>query len=144
MTDTAFETACGLIESVLVGPVRQEIVAAAGASADGKQAFRRLREHMRTHTWRLGARTVALDGAIQALDRRVRDDGFHVLHDWDGKAERVNADTIALNVLDYVIEKTGPGPANASVLAILVDYYFAYLLMLLATDALGRPGNQRE
>ena len=139
MSDTAFDTACGLIESVLAGSARKEIVAAAGASADGKQALRRLREQMRTHTWRIGGRTVALDGPIQALDRRVRDDGFHVLHDWDGKAERVNADTIALNVLDYVVGESAPGPANPNVLAILVDYYFSYLLMLLATDALGRP-----
>ena len=139
MTDTAFETACGLIASVLDGPARREIIAAAGATPDARQALRRMREPMRTHTWRIGARTIALDGPIQALDRRVRDEGFHVLHDWDGKAERVNADTIALNVLDYVIDKTSSGPANANVLAILVDYYFAYLLMLLATDALGRP-----
>lgn len=139
MTDTAFDTACGLIASVLDGPARREITAAAGSAADGRQALRRLRESMRTHTWKVGARTVALDGPIQAIDRRVRADGFHVLHDWDGKAERVNADTIALNVLDYVIDKSAQGPASPSVLAILVDYYFAYLLMLLATDALGMP-----
>ena len=138
MSDTALETACGLIASVLDGPARREIVAAAGATADGRQALRRLREPMRTHTWRIGSRTVALDGPVQALDRHVRDDGFHVLHDWDGKAERVNTDTIAINVLDYVVEKAGPDPANPNVLAILVDYYFSYLLMLLATDALGR------
>ena len=95
MSETAFETACGLIASVLDGPARREIVAAAAAIPDGRQALRRLREPMRTHTWRIGARTVALDGAIQAIDRRVRDDGFHVLHDWDGKAERVNAERAA-------------------------------------------------
>jgi hypothetical protein len=126
------------VESVLEGPARREIVAAACARADGKQALRRLREHMRTHTWRIGSRQVALDGPVQALDRRVREDGFHVLHDWDGKAERVNPDPIAINVLDYVIEKSPPGPPNETVLAILVDYYFTYLLMLLATDALRR------
>ena len=136
--DTAFDTARGLIESVLDGSARREIIEAAGASADGKQALRRLREHMRTHTWRIGTRTIALDGPIQSLDRRVRDDGFHVLHDWDGKAERVNAETIAVNVLDYVIEKSPAGPANDAILAILVDYYFSYLLMLLATDVLSR------
>ena len=104
MTDTAFETACGLIRSVLEGPARREIVAGAGASSDHRQALRRL------------------DAPIQALDRRVRDDGFHVLHDWDGKAGRVNTDTIALNVLDYAIEKAAPGPANTNVLAILGEY----------------------
>ncbi len=139
MTDTVFETACGLIASVLDGPARREITAAAGSAADGRQALRRLRESMRTHAWKVGARAITLDGPIQAIDRRVRADGFHVLHDWDGKAERVNADSIALNVLDYVIDKGTPGPANPNVLGILVDYYFSYLLMLLATDALGRP-----
>jgi hypothetical protein len=138
LTDTAFETALGLVESVLDGPGRREIVAAAAASADGKQALRRLRENMRTHTWRLGSRQITLDAAVQTLDRRVRDDGFHVLHDWDGKAQRVNPDTIAINVLDYVIEKSPAGPSNHTILAILVDYYFTYLLMLLATDVLSR------
>jgi hypothetical protein len=138
LTDTAFEGAIGLVESVLDGQARREIVASAATAPDAKQALRRLREGMRANSWRIGARQVALDAPIQALDRRVRGDGFHVLHDWDGKAERVNPDTIAVNVIDYVIEKSPPGPPNASVLAILLDYYFAYLLMLLATDALGR------
>jgi hypothetical protein len=144
MSDTSFETACALIAGVLAGPSRREIVAAVAAGSDGRQALRRLREHMRTHAWRMGPHTISLDAPVQTLDRRVRADGFHVLHDWDGKAERVNADMIAINVLDYVIDKCPSGPPNTNVLAILVDYYFSYLLMLLATDALGRANAGKD
>jgi len=139
VTDAAFETLCAELDELLRGPARREIAAELGRSADAKTAFRRLRDAMRAHVWRAGSRTFNLDPAVQALDRRVREDGFHVLHDWDGKADRLDAETIAVNVLDFVAATRPPGAADPTVLAILVDYYFAYLLMLLSTAAVGRP-----
>lgn len=136
MSGAAFDTATALVASALDGQFRRDLVAGLATASDAKMALRRLREAMRTHTWKAGGRAIDLDAAVQALDAGVRTDGFHVLHDWDGKAERVNADTIPVNVLDYVLEQRAAGPLNESVPAILIDYYFAYVLMLLATAAL--------
>src|SRR5690349_12023403 len=54
------------------------------------QALARLRDRLRS------------DGWIRELDRRTRAEGFHVLHDWDGKADHVNPDIIPIDVLNYV------------------------------------------
>jgi hypothetical protein len=65
-------------------------------------------------------------------DSRTRQDGFHVLHDWDGKAERVNADTIAVDVLNYLARLRGTEPPDRVALAVLLDYYFLNLLALMS------------
>jgi hypothetical protein len=65
-------------------------------------------------------------------DRRTREEGFHVLNDWDGKADRVNDDIIPVDVLHYVADQRGGDPPDPVVVAILVDYYFFHLLQLLS------------
>ena len=136
---SALASAGALVETALTGDFRRELIAEIGHQADAAVALRRLREGMRTHAWRSGDRRVDLGPAIESLDSGVRADGFHVLHDWDGKADHVNADSIAINVLDFVMDRHPAGPPNATVLAILLDYYFAYILMLLATASLAEP-----
>jgi flagellar basal body rod protein FlgF len=108
----SFDTACNLVEQALTGPFRREMAAAAATKADARTALRRLRESLGTHTLKAHGRTLDLDGSVRALDAEVRDDGFHVLHDWDGKAGRVNADTIPVNVLDYIAGERGSGPPD--------------------------------
>src|SRR6185295_8452496 len=66
------------------------------------------------------------------FDRRTRDDGFHVLNDWDGKADTVNEDIIPVDVLHYLIDTRGDDPVDRVALAILLDYYFLHLLALLS------------
>jgi hypothetical protein len=87
---------------------------------------------MRDHAWKAGGRRIDLDDAIAKLDRRTRQDGFHVLHDWDGKADHVNPDIIPVDVLDYVLAQRGSGPLDPTALAILLDYYFLHLLALVS------------
>src|SRR5262249_36810177 len=65
-------------------------------------------------------------------DRSTRQDGFHVLHDWDGKADRVNEDTIPVDVLHYLIDRRGAQAPDARALAILADYYFFHVLTLFS------------
>lgn len=139
MSDAAFDSACDRLEQALAGSFRRDVAAGAALRADAKVTLRRIRDAMRSGVWNGGGRTIELDGPVRALDAEVRADGFHVLHDWDGRAERVNADTIPVNVLDYILDQRAAGPLGPNVPAILIDYYFAYLLMLLATAALGRP-----
>jgi hypothetical protein len=131
----AFDDACALAERALDGAFRRDVVAEAARGADAAGALRRLRDSMRTHAWKAGGLRLDLAAPVEALDRASRDVGFHILHDWDGKADHLNPNTIAVDVLNFIIEQRGTGPANETVLAVLVDYYFAYLLMLLATDA---------
>ena len=130
--EVMFDGACALIEKAVQGTARREIVAALSTSQTLEKALLRLRESMRTNVWKAGAHLVSLDSVIKEYDSRTRADGFHVLHDWDGKADRVNEDTIPVDVLNYLIEKRGGEPCDATALAILVDYYFLHLLALLS------------
>jgi hypothetical protein len=130
--EVPFAGACALIESALRGTARREIVAAVSASETLGKALLRLRESMRSNVWKADAHHINLDVCVREYDRRTREDGFHVLHDWDGKADRVNEDTIPIDVLNYLIEKRGAEPCDSTALAILVDYYFLHILALLS------------
>ena len=116
-----FDAGCALIESALVGPARREIVAEAAAAKDFGRALVRLRDHMRANAWPVAAQRIDLERIVTAFDRSTRQDGFHVLHDWDGKADRVNEDTIPVDVLTYLVERRGGQAPDARALAILVD-----------------------
>jgi len=128
----SFEEACALVEIVLTGSVRQEMVTEVSHATDLRAALLRLRDSMRSHAWKAGAQTIALGQSVKAFDARTRDEGFHVLHDWDGKADTVNEDIIPVDVLHYLIDNRGAEPADRTAIAILVDYYFFHLLTLLS------------
>ncbi|MCU1382376.1 MAG: hypothetical protein JWL71_1073 [Acidobacteria bacterium] len=132
MAAVSFADACGLLERALAGRARGDILAGVSASNDFTQALRRLRAAMRAHAWKTGADRIELADIVGKYDRRTRQDGFHVLHDWDGKADHVNDDIIPIDVLDYVIARRGADPLDAAALAILLDYYFLHLLALFA------------
>src|SRR3954451_24735558 len=132
MAAVSFDAACGRLEQVLAGSARRDILAAVSASNDFTQALRRLRASMRAHTWKVGADRIDLADVVAKYDRRTRQDGFHVLHDWDGKADHVNDDIIPVDVLDYVARQRGGESPDAAALAILLDYYFLHLLALLS------------
>ena len=132
MPAVSFDGACALIETALGRGARRDILESVSASKDFTQALRRLRAGMRANAWKAGAQKIDLDGAVSKYDRRTRQDGFHVLHDWDGKADHVNDDIIPVDVLDYLIAKRGAEPPDAASLAILLDYYFLHLLALFS------------
>jgi hypothetical protein len=124
-----FDRASQLVETALTGPFRREIVASA---SNGVGALRRLRDVMRGNVMKTRGRRVDLDAAVTDLDRRTRQDGFHVLHDWDGKADSVNHDSIPIDVVNYLIDRHGDAPPDPIVPAILLDYYFLHVLALLS------------
>jgi hypothetical protein len=126
-----FDSACSLVESALAGGVRREVVLAAAAAPDARTAFSRVRDQMRSHRWAAGATRIALDGLVGEYDTRTRRDGLHVLNDWDGKADHVNADPIAVDVATFLVDRCTTEAPDARALAILVDYYFLYLLALV-------------
>lgn len=120
---------CATLAEALTGTVRPEIVAEAANAPDLNRALLRLRDGMRSNVWR--GHGLDLSRVIQKYDRKTRQMGFHVLHDWDGMADRVNEDTIPVDVLHYLIARRRAEPAHPTRLAILLDYYFMHLLALL-------------
>ena len=132
MPAVSFDSACALVETALRDGTRREILAGLSTSDELAPALRRLRGAMRAHTWKAGGQAIDLDEVVAKYDRRTRQDGFHVLHDWDGKADHVNDDIIPVDVLDYLIAQRGAAPAASVVPAILLDYYFLHILALLS------------
>src|SRR5579871_824065 len=118
--ETVFDEACAALETALRGEARRAVVADVGAAGSLTEALARLRDRLRS------------DGWIREFDRRTRAEGFHVLHDWDGKADHVNPDIIPIDVLHYVASLSRGADAHAHVLAVLLDYYHFHLLSLLA------------
>ncbi|MGH9348335.1 MAG: hypothetical protein ACRD26_13840 [Vicinamibacterales bacterium] len=131
-TTVSFERACALLDKALSGTLRRDVVAGAASARTLGKALGRLREGMRSHAWGSGPRHITLDRIVRDYDRRTRAEGLHALHDWDGKADRVNDDSIPVDVLNFVIAQRGEEPVDPAVLAILLDYYFLYVLALLS------------
>jgi hypothetical protein len=127
-----FDGACALLETALTATTRQRIVADVADAKDFSRALLRLRDSMRSNTWKAGALGIELERIVRTYDRRTRQDGFHVLNDWDGKADKVNDDIIPVDVLNFLIDRRGSDPPDRTALAILLDYYFLHLLALLS------------
>jgi hypothetical protein len=117
-----FSSACEILETILGGGARAGILAG--------QRLSTLRDAIQSHSFS----GVSFERIVRRLDARTRDDGFHVLHDWDGKADKFNEETIPAEVARYAAERCG-ADASANIPAILLDYYFLYLLALLALRA---------
>src|SRR5690349_18452746 len=142
-----FDQFCDGLEQLLSGGARRAIVEECGAATDLGRALARLREPLRTNVWRPGGRVIDLGEAVEHHDQRTRQEGFHVLHDWDGKAVRFNETTIPIDVLDFVARQKGSGEPDLETIGIVLDYHLFHLLTLLslrvwdtgdADDAFGR------
>ena len=131
----AFDRACAALTQALDGPFRRDVVAAASRSRTLAQGLSHIGGAMRSHVWRAGDRTIDLAAILDKLDQDTRHEGFHVLHDWDGKAARVTPNSIAVDMLEFTAAHVGNQPMNPAVLAIVVDYYFLYALALVAMRA---------
>ena len=114
--NTTFGTACALIEAALGGTSRAGLL-------DGL-TLPRLREYMRSNSLE--------ERFVRRFDVVTMREGFNVLHDWDGKADKVNRDIIPIDVLTYLIDTRGAGAYARDAVAILLDYYYLHLLALLA------------
>jgi len=99
------------------------------------RALHRTADALRTNLRDLDARYAALDGVIAELDARTRRDGFHVLHDWDGRAGRVNPETIPVDVATFAVERRGDEPGHEIAAAVLIDYHYLNVLALLSLRA---------
>jgi hypothetical protein len=123
---SSFSGACALVGSAIDGAARHRLVADFARSQPFGRALGRLREHLRANSF---------DVFLSAFDHRTQQEGFHALHDWDGKADRVLGDTIPVDVLDYVARLRGDHETSPRAIAILLDYYYLHVLSLLALRA---------
>ena len=130
--DVSFSEACSLVEAILNGDSRQRILETVAVNGAFGLGLSRLRERMRTHVWQVGPRQIRLGRVVAQYDRRARETGFHLLHDWDGKADRVNEDIIPVDVLHFLGVKRGQDDYDSTSAAILLDYYLLYVLTLLS------------
>ena len=78
-----FDDACALLASVLDGPARRDIVLAVSEAPSLGRALSRLREAMRANAFDLAGHRFGMERFVNAYDRLTRQEGFHVLHDWD-------------------------------------------------------------
>lgn len=127
-----FDSACAIVESLLAETRRQEIVGALARAKDNRTALSQLRTCMRADLWKTGGQQFSLEKIVTDYDSQTRHDGFHVLRDWDGLADTINPDTIPVDVLNYLSHQRGDDPPDRAALAILIDYYFVYMLALLS------------
>src|SRR2546427_6639284 len=100
-SEISFDAVCLLLETALTRQTRQKILADISKSRSLREALARLRDGMRSHTFKAGVDQLDLRKIIKIFDNRTRQDGFHVLQDWDGKAERLNKEIIPVDVLNY-------------------------------------------
>jgi hypothetical protein len=126
-----FEQTCAILESALQGSARQQIVDEFASAKSLGAGLQLLRDAMRANQFRARGHQIYLDRAISAYDGRTRAEGFHILHDWDGVAQRSNPDIIPIDVLHFVAEQRGTEAASRIEIAILLDYYFMHVLALL-------------
>jgi len=130
--ESPFEIGCSVLESALTGSTRRDLIDDLASEATLGAALQRLRAGLRANVLNAGGRHVALERIINVFDRETRQEGFHVLHDWDGRADRVGDDTIAVDVLNYIARMRGDDPVDRSALAILLDYYIVNVLALFS------------
>jgi hypothetical protein len=128
----SFDRACAILQTALEGSARQDIIDRIAQSPQLRPNLLRLRESMQSHVWKAGTRTIDLQRFVPAYDAVTRKEGLHAMHDWDGIADHVNPDMIAIDVLNYIADIRGEEPSQPLILAILLDYYFMYLLALLS------------
>lgn len=132
-----FKEASAGLEAALTGGTRKAILDEVSKAKTFDRAARHLRDFMRMHRFDAGGAALFSGRWVKHLDQVTRGEGFHALHDWDGKADRFNDDIIPVEVTNFVERMIRPKDhaEGRFVLALLLDYYFAYLLGLVALRA---------
>jgi hypothetical protein len=133
--EIAYDTACKLLERVLSGTTRGEILDAALVTGSFGKALAHLRVAMRTHTFPTASAPLALTRLVETFDSRCQAEGFHVLQSWDFRAHRFADDTAPVLMLDYCARAGISASNERSALAVMLDQYFLAVVSLLAMRA---------
>ena len=137
MSAGSFKEASAGLAAALTGGTRKAILDEVSKAKTFDRAARHLRDFMRIHRFDASGTALFSGRWVKHLDHVTRGDGFHALHDWDGKADSFNDDTIPAEVTHFVERMVRPRDhaEGRFVLALLLDYYLAHLLGLLALRA---------
>lgn len=127
------------IEDALTAGARARFVDHAARLKPFSRSLSEIRQGLATHRLRAPGFSIDWRELVDSLDQDTRREGFHVLHEWDGKALRVVDASIVVSVLDFLSARRGTEATDRGALAILVDYYFVYLLALAAMRAWDTP-----
>jgi hypothetical protein len=130
-----FERAAEMLERTLRGPLRREIVDHALTARDFGESVKRLRTAMRAHAFTTPSVTLKLKAMVRALDAPSRKEGFHVLLEWEQAAGRLSRDEIPVLMVDHFAGSEAAAHGERHALAVLLDFYFLYLLALLLMRA---------
>ena len=134
-TDVTSDDFCLVLESILEGSARRQILDRVLRGEDFEVGVKRLRSSMQTHVFRASSDVFSLAGMIEELDKRTCEDGFHVLQAWDFGTHRFSEENVP-TLMMYFWMKTGPEVRRERYsLAILLDYYFLHVLALCAMRA---------
>ena len=131
MADDVHAHACTLLGHVLGGGARSAVLDRALEGGNVRRGLKRLRGSLAGHTFQTAERTVDLADDVVELDRRTREEGFHVLQAWDFREQRFTDDNIPVLMLEF--------EASRTTLAVLLDHYFLHLLALLAMRVWDAP-----
>lgn len=110
---SSFDQACAIVEAALGPGARAELA---------RRPLTELRAAMRAHAWAPFA---------PDFDAQGRREGFHALHDWDGRADAVTPEIIPVDVLDW-LARVSPAARTERSSRLLLDYYFLHILSLLS------------
>ena len=132
MSEVTCDDACTVLDTVLAGPARGEILDWALEGRSFSAALKRIRSSMKTHVFRTAAGPISLRDMIFQLDMRTREEGFHVFHPWDFSDHRFSKDNLPTLMLDHCSSYGPAVPKTRTSLAILLDYYFLHVLALCA------------
>lgn len=139
--EASFDAACALLRPLVDGAARRHLAATLADAGSLGESLNRLRDYLTANALEADGQRISLERIVRAFDKTTRDEGFHVLHDWDGKSDRVNENSIPVDVLDYMVRLRGTDPPDARVVAILIDYYLVHVLELLSLRAWDDDGD---
>jgi hypothetical protein len=127
----AFDRACAELEPALAGPTRSEILDRMLAEGGPRDALARLRTGLCAHRFATAGGSLDLARFVEPFDRRTRQDGFHVLKEWDHATQRFLDEDVPVLMLDSFGQRhVGALPPRAA-LALMLDYYLLYVLALV-------------
>jgi hypothetical protein len=126
-----FEGACDALERALRGPLRHELVAEISKERTFAAALGRLRTAMVSHSFPEAGTGLPLKDVVADFDGRARREGFVLMKEWHQAANRFSEHDIPVLMLDYFASTSAPAQQDARALAVLLDFYFLYVLSLL-------------
>jgi hypothetical protein len=133
--DVTFRDASALLQDLLRSGARQDIIKGISGPKKTASTLACMRDSFRSQMFKAGTRQFDLNPIVRSFDSQVAGKGFHVLHDWDGKANVLREDLISVELITYFMELPTTAYPLPLALGMLLDYHLLYILAVLAVNA---------